>query len=192
MSSLWFSGSLTRADARQLGRMAAVLAISLLAAGCFASTYNRGYVFDQASLEQVPVGASQEQVLLVLGTPTTIATVSGEAFYYISQKTEQKAAFLSPQVVDQRVLAVYFDKDRRVARIANYGVQDGKIFDFVSRTTATGGEELSLLRQIFGNLLGIHRTTNKKRKRPARARAVSILADLSVRGPPAATAPRCS
>ena len=157
MSSLWFSGSLTRADARQLGRMAAVLAISLLAAGCFASTYNRGYVFDQASLEQVPVGASQEQVLLVLGTPTTIATVSGEAFYYISQKTEQKAAFLSPQVVDQRVLAVYFDKDRRVARIANYGVQDGKIFDFVSRTTATGGEELSLLRQIFGNLLGIHR-----------------------------------
>jgi outer membrane protein assembly factor BamE (lipoprotein component of BamABCDE complex) len=158
MSSPSFSGSLARAGARQLGRMAAVLAISLLAAGCFASTYQRGYVFDQASLDQVPVGASQEQVLLVLGTPTTIATVSGEAFYYISQKTEQKAAFLNPQVVDQRVLAVYFDKDRRVARIANYGVQDGKIFDFVSRTTATGGEELSLLRQIFGNLLGIHRT----------------------------------
>jgi outer membrane protein assembly factor BamE (lipoprotein component of BamABCDE complex) len=148
---------LGRAGARQLSRIAAVMAISLLAAGCFASTYQRGYVFDQASLDQVPVGASQEQVLLVLGTPSTIATVSGEAFYYISQRTEQKAAFLNPQVVDQRVLAVYFDKDRRVARIANYGVQDGKIFDFVSRTTATGGEELSLLRQIFGNLLTFNR-----------------------------------
>jgi outer membrane protein assembly factor BamE (lipoprotein component of BamABCDE complex) len=157
MSSPSFPGSLGRAGARQLGRMAAVLAITLLAAGCFTSTYNRGYVFDQASLDQVPVGASQEQVLLVLGTPSTIATVSGEAFYYISQRTEQKAAFLSPQVVDQRVLAVYFGKDRRVARIANYGVQDGKIFDFVSRTTATGGEDLSLLKQIFGNLLGIQR-----------------------------------
>jgi outer membrane protein assembly factor BamE (lipoprotein component of BamABCDE complex) len=133
--------------------MAAVLALSILAAGCLATTYQRGYVFDQASLDQVPVGASQEQVLLVLGTPSTIATVSGEAFYYISQRTEQKVAFLNPEVVDQRVLAIYFDSERRVSRIANYGIQDGKIFDFVSRTTATGGAELNFLRQIFGNLL---------------------------------------
>jgi outer membrane protein assembly factor BamE (lipoprotein component of BamABCDE complex) len=153
MSNPWPLGR--RVGLRSMRRAAVVLAISLLAAGCLTSTYNRGYVFDQASLDQVPVGASQEQVLLVLGTPSTIATVSGEAFYYISQRTEQKAAFLNPQVVDQRVLAVYFDKERRVARIANYGVQDGKIFDFVSRTTPTGGEELSLLRQIFGNLLSI-------------------------------------
>lgn len=146
-----------RAPARPLRRLAAILALSLLAAGCLATTYQRGYVFDQAALDQVPIGASQEQVLLVLGTPSTIATVSGEAFYYISQKTEQKAAFLNPQVVDQRVLAVYFDQDRRVSRIADYGIQDGKIFDFVSRTTPTGGQELNFLRQIFGNLLGVRR-----------------------------------
>jgi len=140
--------------ARALPRIAAVLSLAVLTAGCLASTYQRGYVFDQASLDQVPIGASQEQVLLVLGTPSTIATVSGEVFYYISQKTERKAAFMNPQVVDQRVLAVYFDQERRVNRIADYGVQDGKIFDFVSRTTPTGGEELSFLRQIFSNLLG--------------------------------------
>lgn len=143
--------------ARPIRRMAAILSLSLLTAGCLANTYQRGYVFDQASLDQVPVGASQEQVLLVLGTPSTIATVSGEVFYYISQKAEQKAAFLNPQVVDQRVLAIYFDQERRVTRIANYGIQDGKIFDFVSRTTPTGGQELSLLRQVFSGLLGVGR-----------------------------------
>lgn len=142
-------------SARKLRRMAAILALSLAAAGCLSSTYQRGYVFDQAQLDQVPVGASQEQVLLVLGTPSTIATVSGEVFYYISQRTEQKAAFLNPKVVDQRVLAVYFTGDRRVERIANYGIQDGKIFDFISRTTPTGGEDLSFLKQIFGNLFRI-------------------------------------
>jgi len=142
---------------RPLRRLAAIAAIALLSAGCLASTYQRGYVFDQASLEQVPVGASQEQVLLVLGTPSTISTVSGEVFYYISQRTERKVAFLNPEVVDQRVLGVYFTPDRRVERIANYGVQDGKIFDFISRTTPTGGEELSFLRQIFGGLLGLGR-----------------------------------
>lgn len=126
-------------------------AIALLAGGCFTNVYQRGYQLDEAALEQIPVGASQDQVLLVLGTPSTIATVSGEVFYYISQKT-QRTAFLKPEILDQRVLAVYFDENRRVSRIANYGLQDGKIFDFISRTTPTGGEELGLIRQLFRGL----------------------------------------
>ena len=32
----------------------------------------------------------QEQVLIVLGTPSTVATVSGEAFYYISQTSRAR------------------------------------------------------------------------------------------------------
>ncbi|MFK8251391.1 outer membrane protein assembly factor BamE [Ancylobacter terrae] len=115
----------------------------------FVSEQQRGYVMNSEALEQVPVGSSQEQVLLVLGTPSTVATVDGEVFYYISQKTK-KIMFMKPQIIDQRVLAVYFDKkDKRVVRIADYGLQDGKVFDFVSRTTPTSGEELTLLGQLF-------------------------------------------
>ena len=102
----------------------------------------------EGALEQVPIGATQEQVLIVLGTPSTVATVSGEVFYYISQRSEQ-TAFMPQQVVDQRVIAVYFDKQRRVQRVADYGLKDGKIFDFVRRTTPTGGQELSYLSYIF-------------------------------------------
>jgi outer membrane protein assembly factor BamE (lipoprotein component of BamABCDE complex) len=131
-------------------RLVAVAALAISLGGClFSSTYQRGYVLDEAALEQVPAGASQEQVLLVLGTPSTVATVQGEVFYYITQKTEQRAAFMKAEVTDQRVLAVYFNDDRRVERIANYGLKDGKVFDFISRTTATGGSELSMIRQIF-------------------------------------------
>lgn len=138
-------------------RFAAVLSLTLLLAGCFGTTFHRGYVFDQASLDQIPVGSSQEQVLLVLGTPSSVATVSGEAFYYISQTAERKVAFLNPEVVDQRVLAVYFDQNRRVERIANYGLKDGKVFDFISRTTSTGGQDLNLLRQLFQGLFTFER-----------------------------------
>ena len=131
-------------------RVVAVLALAVLLSGCiFSRSYQRGYVLDEAALEQVPVGASQEQVLLVLGTPSTVATVSGEVFYYISQKTEQGATFMKAEVTDQRILAVYFSEDRRVERIANYGLKDGKVFDFISRTTPTGGAELNMIRQIF-------------------------------------------
>jgi outer membrane protein assembly factor BamE (lipoprotein component of BamABCDE complex) len=130
--------------------LAALLAVvSLAAGGCsgtsFSQVYQRGYVLPEGALEQIPMGASQEQVLIVLGTPSTVATVSGEVFYYISQRGVQSAAFLPQTVTDQRVVAVYFDRTRRVERLANYGLKDGKVFDFVSRTTPTGGQELSYI-----------------------------------------------
>lgn len=124
-------------------------ALMLGACGSFSESYQRGYVLPEGALEQIPVGATQEQVLIVLGTPSTVATVSGEAFYYISQKTERSAAFMPRSVQDQRVIAVYFDKERKVERLANYGLRDGKVFDYISRTTPTGGEELNYLSYIF-------------------------------------------
>lgn len=127
-------------------------ALTLAACGSTTETLQRGYVLPEGALEQVPVGASQDQVLIVLGTPSTVATVNGEAFYYISQTARRSAAFMPHEVVDQRVIAVYFDKERRVARLANYGLKDGKLFDFYSQTTPTGGQELSYLRNMFKNI----------------------------------------
>ena len=134
--------------------LAALLAfLSLAAAGCsgtsFSQVYQRGYVLPEGALEQIPMGASQEQVLIVLGTPSTVATVSGEVFYYISQRAERRVAFMPQAVVDQRVVAVYFDKSRRVQRLANYGMRDGQIFDYISRTTPSGGEEINYLGSVF-------------------------------------------
>ena len=126
----------------------AALSLGLTLGGCFTQNYQRGYILQEGALEQIPLGAPQEQVLISLGTPSTVATVSGEVFYYISARTEQ-TAFMPEKTVDQRVVAVYFDKNRRVERIANYGLQDGKIFDYVSRTTPTSGQELSYLSYIF-------------------------------------------
>src|SRR5499427_6677200 len=126
--------------------VAAVMAVAMLLSGCFSETYQRGYIVPEGALEQIPIGSTQEQVLIVLGTPSTVATVSGEAFYYISERAERPVAFMPQKVVDQHVVAVYFDRSRRVERLADYGIKDGKIFDYVSRTTPTGGAELSYIK----------------------------------------------
>jgi outer membrane protein assembly factor BamE (lipoprotein component of BamABCDE complex) len=143
-----------RLSAKGAHRFALVVAfaLALSACGSMTETLQRGYVLPEGALEQIPVGATQDQVLLVLGTPSTVATVSGEAFYYISQKAQRSAAFMPHEVVDQRVVAVYFDKDRKVVKLANYGFKDGKIFDFYSKTTPTGGQELNYIRGIFKGL----------------------------------------
>jgi outer membrane protein assembly factor BamE (lipoprotein component of BamABCDE complex) len=144
------AGRSGRLGATRLGlTLAAVLALSIPLAGCFSETYQKGYIVPEGALEQIPIGASQEQVLILLGTPSTVATVSGEAFYYISQRAERPVAFMMQETVDQRVIAVYFDKNRRVERLANYGIKDGKIFDFVSRKTPTSGREINYLSGFF-------------------------------------------
>jgi outer membrane protein assembly factor BamE (lipoprotein component of BamABCDE complex) len=132
--------------------MRAVAAIALVCAalgGCTSEQFQKGYILPPGALEQIPIGASQDQVLIVMGTPSTVATLNGEVFYYISQRSERPVAFMNQKVVDQRVIAIYFDKKRQVQRLANYGLQDGKIFDFVSRTTPTSGQELSYLTPLF-------------------------------------------
>jgi outer membrane protein assembly factor BamE (lipoprotein component of BamABCDE complex) len=126
-----------------------MMALGLLLCGCFTETYRKGYILPDGALEQIPIGSTQEQVLLVLGTPSTVATVSGEAFYYISQRAERAVGFMPQQLTDQRVIAVYFDKTRRVERLADYGMKDGRIFDFVSRTTPTGGKDSGLITGMF-------------------------------------------
>src|SRR4029450_7781793 len=149
-------GSGTKTISRRYRLALALTGAFLLAAcGFTQETLQRGYVLPEGALEQVPVGATQEQVLIVLGTPSTVATVNGDVFYYISQTPQPSAPFMPYEVSDQRVIAVYFDKERRVTRLANYGLKDGKIFDFLSQTTPTGGQELSYLRNIFKNV-GFH------------------------------------
>src|SRR2546423_14266982 len=118
---------------------AATIALALLLGGCFSETYRKGYILPEGALEQIPIGSTQEQVLLVLGTPSTVATVSGEAFYYISQRTERPVGFMPSYMTDQRVVAVYFDKGRRVERPCGYRVEGRKGFGFVSRTRPPAG-----------------------------------------------------
>lgn len=114
-----------------------------------AETMHNGYIFDQESLNLVPVGSSREQVLLSLGTPSTTATFDNEVFYYISQTRTRAAAFMKPRLVSQNILAIYFNKDGVVEKRANYTLKDGKVFDMVSRTTPTGGKDLTFLQQLL-------------------------------------------
>lgn len=109
----------------------------------------QGYVVDQETLALAPVGSSREQVLLSLGTPSSTATFDNEVFYYISQKRKRAAAFLKPKIIEQSVLAVYFDKDGNVERLGHYTLQDGKVFDMISRVTPTGGAEVTFLGQLL-------------------------------------------
>jgi outer membrane protein assembly factor BamE (lipoprotein component of BamABCDE complex) len=145
-----------RARAGVLRTSSAAIAIaSMVAAASFLSACNtqqimtHGAVITRDQIDLVPVGSSKDQVLLALGTPSTTGAFDGEVYYYISQKKQKNFAFQKGKIVEQRVIAVYFDETQIVTRVADYGMQDGKVFDFISRTTPTTGRDLTFLGQIL-------------------------------------------
>jgi outer membrane protein assembly factor BamE (lipoprotein component of BamABCDE complex) len=142
---------LGRIGGAALRGFAVVATISTAAVGltACAETYQHGYIAPDNAVDQIQVGASREQVLLVLGSPSTTATIGGEAFYYITQKTKRSVAFLNQSVYDQKVIAVYFDDKGSVKELAHYGLEDGKVFDYISRKTKTTGSDYGLISQIL-------------------------------------------
>lgn len=127
------------------------LVVAGFLSGCTRPPVQHGYVLAPNALEQVPIGSSKEQVLLVLGTPSTTSTLAGDTFYYISQAIAENP-LMGRSIEDQRVLAVYFDEKGMVREIGNYGLKDGKVFDFIQRKTRTGGADLSLISQILAGV----------------------------------------
>jgi outer membrane protein assembly factor BamE (lipoprotein component of BamABCDE complex) len=135
------------------GAVALVLAAACLAlSGCGETVTKRGHLFQENDLQQVRPGMSQDQVRTSLGTPTTTAAVgSGSAFYYISS-TETNQAFFKPTERERTVLAVYFTPMGSVERVAQYGLKDGKVFDFVKNETPHQARDESMLKALFRNL----------------------------------------
>ncbi|MBX2805597.1 MAG: outer membrane protein assembly factor BamE [Hyphomicrobiales bacterium] len=130
----------------------AAVCILVSLSGCASDITRHGHVFAEEDLAQVKNGMSQDQVVLALGTPDTKSTASQSAFYYISTTSERSAAFLNPTIVDRKVVAIYFDQDNLVKQVANYGIEDGTVIDFVTRKTPSRGSEDSLLQELFRNI----------------------------------------
>jgi outer membrane protein assembly factor BamE (lipoprotein component of BamABCDE complex) len=138
--------------ARPAGRLWAAAAACVILSACGETITKHGHQFQDNDLQQVSSGMSQDQVRSTLGTPTTTATVgAGSAYYYISSTTGQ-TSFFKPVEKDRKVLAVYFSPLGSVDRVAQYGLKDGKVFDYVKQQTPTPARDEGILKALFRNL----------------------------------------
>ena len=144
---------MTRHNGTIVARLAALAFLGLGLNGCMGGEeFQRGYILDERLVSQVRPVMTAEQVVQTLGSPSTVSTVGNKSWYYISQTSRRRLQFLGETIVDQRVTAVYFTPGQKVERIAVYGIQDGKVFDFVTRTTPSGGGDLNFVAQLFRGL----------------------------------------
>ena len=135
---------------------ATVLCLACIAMmGCTPVVSQRGYLQDldvEASID--PATDTKTTIQQRLGYPSTEATFSADAWYYISS-VEKQVAFFHPTVESRAILAVYFTKDGKVTDLKHFTLQDGHIVDFETRETPTPGRELTFLQQLFNATPGV-------------------------------------
>jgi outer membrane protein assembly factor BamE (lipoprotein component of BamABCDE complex) len=123
-----------------------------IAAGCSPRTANRGNFPAASQLEKLEVGKhSKDYVRGVLGTPSTVGTFDKNVWYYIGRRTE-RWAFFEESVLEQQIVAIYFDPANKIEHIQTYDEADSRDIAIVEDKTPTAGRELGVVEQIIGNL----------------------------------------
>ncbi|RMD62931.1 MAG: outer membrane protein assembly factor BamE [Alphaproteobacteria bacterium] len=112
----------------------------------------RGNLPEPETMAKISPGVhTRNDVMRLLGSPSTISTFKDDIWYYVGQKSTE-FAFFKPEVLERRVLIVSFDDKGTVAETKTLTLADGREIDPVDRKTPTEGRKLTLFQQLFGNL----------------------------------------
>jgi outer membrane protein assembly factor BamE (lipoprotein component of BamABCDE complex) len=134
--------------------LAATAMLVVVLAACSGSsslvqTRTQGYEISDSAMAQIRTGQSEQLVTLVLGSPQSTNTFGDQsAWYYVETKVRQ-TSFGMTMIDSRTVLAIYFDKNKKVVDKAVYGLQDGKTIAIESRRTSSFGEDRSFVDQIL-------------------------------------------
>lgn len=141
--------------ARLLRRCVAAVGLGILGlalAGCEPRIHTDGMIPDPIKLASIKPGRQNEtQVRELLGTPSTRSMFGDTTWYYISKRTKT-IAFFDPETLEQRVVAISFDRSGVVNGIRQYSMNDAIDVSPESRTTPTKGKTLTIWDQMLGNL----------------------------------------
>ena len=121
-------------------------------ASCTPIVDTRGHSAEALDLTQIVVGqTTSDDVVALLGSPTSSANFGDETWYYITQKKERVGVF-APEVTEQHVTVITFDAAKRVAQVSEFTKEQGKPVQMVSKKTPTEGHDMTFIEQMLGNV----------------------------------------
>ncbi len=131
--------------------MTLFIASGVLMSACTPTQSTRGNIVEDFRMSEVTPGIStRNNVLRSLGSPTTTAPFDDNVWYYIGQKMEKKGIF-DPKVVEEKVVVVAFDAEGIVQTMEEIDT-DRIDIPKVRRKTKTGGNDITIMEQLLGNV----------------------------------------
>jgi outer membrane protein assembly factor BamE (lipoprotein component of BamABCDE complex) len=145
-----------RALRKRFGRLSlaslSAVAAAFLLAGCAGEVDTHGDMVQSERLSRiVPQQHTQRDVLAILGSPSTLSVLDGEAWYYIGDRRES-LAFFKPELLERETVVVSFDERGVVSSVDKAIVDDEQKIEVVKRETPAHGSDLTMIEQFFGNI----------------------------------------
>ena len=124
----------------------------LLINACTGIKRNNGYLPVQDSVDQLKVNVtSPSSAKSTLGEPALVLGKKEPIFIYSAQVTN-RVLFFEPKVISRDILVLYFNKKKKLRKLENFSLEDGKTFDLNTDATNLNTEERSLIANLFSNV----------------------------------------
>lgn len=137
---------------RHLGMSVAAFSITLGLSSCAAQVSNHGNTVEPDRIGQIVPGvSSQQDVEVLLGSPSSVSVLDGQEWYYIGSRS-RSIAFMEPDVLERQVLTITFDPDGIVQSVDTLGAENGRKVQLAKRETRTRGNDLTIVQQLLGNV----------------------------------------
>lgn len=127
----------------------AVMTISACASDTFI-THN-GNMPNEERISKIQKGLTKDEVLGILGTPSTIVSLDQNTWIYMSSKIK-KVAFLEPEELSRDVLTIKFDKFNQVSSINRMNKDNGSEIAVNENITTTKGSKPGFFAKYFGGV----------------------------------------
>jgi len=136
----------------------------LALAACVNPVDQHGNLPEADKVAQIKPGSTDKAtVTQLLGSPSSVAAFDPNTWYYISRKV-RPVAVLSPEVLDQEVVAIHFNNDGIVQAVDHRNLGDAEPVTPNPNATPAPGREFTLMEQLLGNFGKF--TTGEKKESP--------------------------
>lgn len=102
-------------------------------------------------ISQIENGATQDEVIQILGAPSAVMSFDANTWIYMSSDVK-RVAFLKPEEVDRNILKISFNDQGKVVQIARLDKEDGKNISPSTDKTEVRGQNPGFFRKYFGGV----------------------------------------
>lgn len=129
-----------------------LLGLLLTLTSCAGTSQIHGSLIKPADVDKLRIGVhSKQQVMRLLGSPSTVSTLNQEKWYYITDITVTEP-LKKPYLKERQVFVVSFNEEGKLDKIYEKDETASKTFAPLDKTTVTQGQKLGVVEQIYQNL----------------------------------------
>lgn len=130
-----------------------LLSVSLLTAACSSDTFicRTGNMPSEDKIAMVFKGQSKNDVLEILGSPSTVVPLDKDTWIYMSSEIRQ-IAFMAPEEIDRDVLVVKFNPEGKVSAVNKLDKEHGEQLAVAEEQTPNQEQEQGFFRKYFGGV----------------------------------------